>query len=94
MDPVKQVRTRFIAKLHKGLARGVPYKCLPLDFMGFYAIVGMELDKSVKDVTKRYMVSDILARKDCIKQMSYNSSKALCINDLPEKFKSLEYSLS
>ena len=85
MDPVKQVRTRFIAKLHKGLARGVPYKCLPLDFMGFYAIVGMELDKSVKDVTKRYMVSDILARKDCIKQMSYNSSKALCINDLPEK---------
>ena len=36
---ILQVRTRFIAKLHKGLARGIPFKCLPLDFLGFYAMV-------------------------------------------------------
>ena len=77
MDPVKQVRTRFIAKLHKGLARGVPFKCLPLDFMGFYAMVGMETDKNIKDVTKRYMVKDITARKDCIKTLTFSSSKLI-----------------
>ena len=70
-----QVRTRFIAKLHKGLARGVPFKCLPLDFLGFYAMVGMETDKTVRDGTKRYMVADINARKDCIKTMTYSSCK-------------------
>lgn len=74
MDPVKQVRSRFIAKLHKGLARGIPLKCLPLDFMGFYAMIGMEADKGLKDVTKRYMVADITARKDCIKNLTYSSA--------------------
>ena len=59
----------------KGLNRGVPFKCLPLDFMGFYAIIGMEMDKTIKDVTKRYMVNDVLARKDAIKTMTYSSSK-------------------
>ena len=72
-DPVKQVRSRFIAKLHKGLARGIPFKCLPLDFMGFYAMAGMELDKSIKDIAKRYMIADINARKDCIKNLTYSS---------------------
>ena len=73
-DPVKQVRTRFIAKLHKGLARGVPLKCLPLDFMGFYAIVGLEADKNVKEVTKRYLIADINARKDCLKSMNFKAA--------------------
>ena len=73
-DPVKQVRTRFIAKLHKGLARGVPFKCLPLDFMGFYAMVGLEQDKNVREVTKRYMIADINARKDCLKSMNYQAA--------------------
>ena len=46
--------------------------------MGFYAIVGMEMDKTIKDVTKRYMVNDVLARKDAIKTMTYSSSKMQC----------------
>ena len=74
-DPVKQVRSRFIAKLHKGLARGIPFKCLPLDFMGFYAMAGLETDKSVKDVAKRYMVADIASRKECIKNLTYSVGK-------------------
>merc|ERR1712012_224446 len=36
-DPVIQVREMFMTKLHKGLSRGIPNKCLPLDFMGMYA---------------------------------------------------------
>lgn len=46
--------------------------------MGFYAIIGMEMDKNIKDVTKRYMVNDVLARKDAIKTMTYSSSKIQC----------------
>lgn len=44
-DPVLQVRELFLKKLHKGLYKGIPHKCLPLDFMGFYAVCGQETDK-------------------------------------------------
>ncbi|CAB0007897.1 unnamed protein product, partial [Nesidiocoris tenuis] len=33
-DDVAQVRERFLQKFHHGLLKGVPTKCLPLDFMG------------------------------------------------------------
>ncbi len=39
-DKVPQVKEQFLYKLHKGLGRGVPLKCLPLDFMGMYALAG------------------------------------------------------
>ena len=70
---LNQEKSMKTVRLFLGLARGIPYKCLPLDFMGFYAIVGMETDKNVKDVTKRYMVADIAARKDVIKNMTYST---------------------
>lgn len=44
-DPVLQVRELFLRKLHKGLYKGIPHKCLPLDFMGFYSMCGRETDK-------------------------------------------------
>ena len=44
-DPVPQVREMFARKLHKGLNKGLPSNCLPLDFMGFYALGGFETDK-------------------------------------------------
>ncbi|KAL7049487.1 hypothetical protein ACKWTF_003718 [Chironomus riparius] len=44
-DPVVQVRELFVKKLHKGLYKGIPHKCLPLDFMGFYVICGRESDR-------------------------------------------------
>ena len=40
-DEVQQVREKFIFKLHKGLNRGLPSKCLPMDFMGIYALAGL-----------------------------------------------------
>jgi sister-chromatid-cohesion protein PDS5 len=39
-DPVPQVKEQFLFKLHKGLGRGIPHKCLPMDFMGMYALAG------------------------------------------------------
>lgn len=39
-DKVFQVREKFIQKLHRGLNRYIPNKCLPLDFMGIYALAG------------------------------------------------------
>lgn len=44
-DPVSEVRDIFARKLHKGLGKGLPNKCLPLDFMGYYVLVGHETDK-------------------------------------------------
>ncbi len=79
-DPVREVRVRFIAKLHKGLGRGVPYKCLPLDFMGFYAGVGLETDKMVREEARRYMIKDIAARKDCVKAMTFAPGKCSVVS--------------
>lgn len=45
MDPVPEVRELFVKKLHKGLNKGIPQKCLPLDFMGYYALGGRESDR-------------------------------------------------
>jgi len=66
-DELKEVRQTFLAKLQKGLARGVPIKCLPLDFMGFYALVGLEGDRNIRDVTKRAVAGDIGRRRDFVK---------------------------
>lgn len=51
-DPVPQVRERILVRLHKGLARGIPYKCLPLDFMGLYVLAGLETDKRVRTMAR------------------------------------------
>ena len=66
-DELKEVRQTFVSKLQKGLARGVPFKCLPLDFMGFYALVGLEADKQIREATRRAVVSDISRRRDFVK---------------------------
>lgn len=45
VDPVPEVREAFTKKLHKGLNKGIPHKCLPLDFMGYYVLGGRETDR-------------------------------------------------
>lgn len=45
-DPVYEVRERLVRKLHKGLSKGIPHKCLPLDFMGLYAMAGRETERT------------------------------------------------
>ena len=70
MDPVPQVREQFLGKVHKGLSRGIPHKCLPLDFMGMYALAGMEADKRLRSMAKQFMLSDINKRRDHMKSMT------------------------
>lgn len=45
VDSVPEVREAFAKKLHKGLNKGIPHRCLPLPFMGFYGLAGLENDK-------------------------------------------------
>ena len=66
------MRERFAAKLHKGLSRGIPHKCLPLDFMGMYALAGQEPDKRLKATVRGYMGADIMKRRDVIKSLLLN----------------------
>ncbi|KAK7793042.1 hypothetical protein R5R35_004471 [Gryllus longicercus] len=75
-DEVIQVREIFATKLHKGLGRGIPHKCLPLDFMGYYALAGLETDKRLKTIMRQYMVTDINKRREYVKSISMGTSSA------------------
>ncbi|XP_022921243.1 sister chromatid cohesion protein PDS5 homolog B isoform X2 [Onthophagus taurus] len=69
-DEVKQVREIFSSKLHKGLGRGLPNKCLPLDFMGYYALAGKEPDSRLRTQIKNNMITDINKRRDYVKTLT------------------------
>ncbi|XP_055904486.1 sister chromatid cohesion protein PDS5 homolog B-A [Eupeodes corollae] len=69
-DPVREVREIFVKKLHKGLNKGLPNKCLPLDFMGFYALCGHEKDKKLLEQMKHYIESDVSRRKEYMKTIA------------------------
>ncbi|XP_023710496.1 sister chromatid cohesion protein PDS5 homolog B isoform X1 [Cryptotermes secundus] len=69
-DEIPQVREIFAAKLHKGLSKGIPNnRCLPLDFMGYYALAGQEEDKRIKAQIRQHMISDINKRREYIKTL-------------------------
>lgn len=74
-DEVKQVREIFAAKLHKGLNKGLPNKCLPLDFMGYYALAGREPDNRLRNTIRNYMIVDINRRRDYVKTLTLGNSQ-------------------
>ena len=54
----------------QGLGRGIPNHCLPLDFMGLYALSGgMEADTRLRKMARQFMVVDINRRKDYVKTL-------------------------
>ena len=75
VDECPQVRERMLIKLHKGLGRGIPHKCLPLDFMGLFALAGLEEDKAIRNRAKTYMVYDINKRKDYVKGLMLTGTR-------------------
>jgi len=83
IDPVEQVREKFLVKLHKGLGRGIPHKCLPLDFMGLYVMMGLETDKRLRGMAKQFMLNDINKRKEYIKLQTMNSGLDKLQSQLP-----------
>lgn len=84
-DEVKQVREIFATKLHKGLNKGLPSKCLPLDFMGYYALAGREPENRLRTIIKNYMINDINRRRDYVKTitMGGNNSDSRAMSQLP-----------
>ncbi|GBP33770.1 Sister chromatid cohesion protein PDS5 homolog B, partial [Eumeta japonica] len=79
-DEVPQVREAFAAKLHKGLSKGIPNKCLPLDFMGIYALAGREPDKRIRALVRQYMHADVARRRDYVRNISVGTAveRAVC----------------
>ncbi|CAD7088985.1 unnamed protein product [Hermetia illucens] len=66
-DAVPEVREIFAKKLHKGLNKGIPHKCLPLDFMGYYALGGRETDRRLAQLLKTYIETDVNRRREYVK---------------------------
>ncbi|KAH1008037.1 sister chromatid cohesion protein PDS5 homolog B-B [Dendroctonus ponderosae] len=75
-DDVKQVRELFASKLHKGLNKGLTNKCLPLDFMGYYALAGREPESRLRTLIRNYMINDINRRRDYVKTITMGNSNA------------------
>lgn len=61
------MREQFAKKLHKGLNKGIPHKCLPLDFMGFYALGGRETDRRLQKLLRTYVETDVNRRREYLK---------------------------
>ncbi|KAH8420967.1 hypothetical protein KR222_000167 [Zaprionus bogoriensis] len=72
-DPVLEVREIFARKLHKGLGRSLPRNCLPLDFMGFYVLSGMETNRKLQDQVRHYVEADINKRREYLKTVAMTS---------------------
>lgn len=70
IDPVIEVREIFAKKLHKGLSKEIPHKCLPLDFMGFYALAGHEKDHKLQEKIKAFIEIDVNRRRNYLKAFS------------------------
>ncbi len=51
------MRKRFVVKLNKGLSKKITDKNLPIDFMGLFALVGLEEDKSLKEIGKQCIIA-------------------------------------
>jgi sister-chromatid-cohesion protein PDS5 len=82
-DPVVQVREQFLVKLHKGLGRGIPNKCLPLDFMGMFALAGLEADKRLRGLAKQFMVNNINKRREYMKTVLQSGGSEKASAQLP-----------
>ncbi|GAB0090696.1 pds5 [Sergentomyia squamirostris] len=70
IDPVPEVREVFTKKLHKGLNKGIPHKCLPLDFMGYYVLGGRETDKRLSQQIKSNIETDVMRRREYVKSFA------------------------
>lgn len=71
------MREIFAAKLHKGLGRGLPFKCLPLDFMGMYALAGLEADERMKSKIYDYVLKDINRRREYARNLTQGSATCM-----------------
>lgn len=67
LDPVLEVREQFVRKLHKGLYKGLRDKCLPIDFMGMYALGGRERNPKLYSLIKSFIELDVQRRREFVR---------------------------
>lgn len=72
-----EVREIFAKKLHKGLNKGIPHKCLPLDFMGFYALGGRESDRRLQKLIRTYIETDVNRRREYLKTFASGNRETI-----------------
>ncbi|XP_050671417.1 sister chromatid cohesion protein PDS5 homolog B-B [Leptidea sinapis] len=82
IDEVPQVREAFAAKLHKGLSKGIPNKCLPLDFMGMYALAGREPDRRIRGLVRQYMMADVVRRREYVRNITIGTKVERAMSQL------------
>lgn len=70
VDEVDEVREIFVRKLHKGLSKAVPPKCLSVEFMGCYALGGREKNVKLLQQIKMNIEADVARRRDYIKNFA------------------------
>lgn len=58
-----------------GLNKGLPNKCLPLDFMGYYALAGREQENRLRTTIRNYMIADINRRRDYVKTLTMGTGQ-------------------
>lgn len=83
VDEVREVREAFGTKLHKGLSKGIPNKCLPLDFMGLYALGGREPDRRLRALLRQYVLADVQRRRDYIRTITVGTKMERAMSQLP-----------
>lgn len=83
IDEVPQVREAFASKLHKGLSKGIPNKCLPLDFMGMYALAGREPERRLRTLVRQYMMADVVRRRDYVRSITVGTKVEQAVMQLP-----------
>ena len=64
------------------MGRAVLQKCLPLDFMGFFALAGLEQDKKIRTMARQYMIFNINKRKDYVKSLMLSGNGKIINKDL------------
>uniref|UniRef100_A0A1A9VQX0 Uncharacterized protein n=1 Tax=Glossina austeni TaxID=7395 RepID=A0A1A9VQX0_GLOAU len=87
-DPEPKIREMFAVKLHKGLAKELPNKCLPLHFMGYYVLGGYETDRDLAEQMCEFIKADINKRREYLKirnmQSAGNSTDRQRLRLLPD----------
>lgn len=83
------VREIFVKNLHKGLGKQIPAKCLPLDYMGFYALGGLETVPKLQKQIQNFIEIDINNRRDYLETFASGNLTWLWFFNL-KKHKSLD----
>jgi sister-chromatid-cohesion protein PDS5 len=85
VDEVDEVREIFVRKLHKGLSKAVPPKCLSVEFMGCYVLGGREKNQKILQQIKINIEADVARRRDYIKNFAAGEFSFLLLIGLLEK---------